>query len=63
MHVFCAMFDRKVLDPFQVHNFGFFITVKKSIYFPKNLKSGALGSRGDVVLLHKKTIQWIQSNC
>ena len=33
---FCAMFDRKVLDPLRVHNFGLFlISVKKLPIFPK----------------------------
>ena len=39
MHVFRAMFDRKGLDPFRVHNFGLFlISVQKITYFPKNVK-------------------------
>jgi len=37
--VFLAMFDRKGLDPFRVHNFGLFLNMSKKIsYFPKKLK-------------------------
>ena len=37
MHVFCAMFDRKGLDPFRVQKFGLFvISIKNWATFPEN---------------------------
>ena len=39
IHVFCAMFDRKGLDSFRVHNFGLFLISVQKQAFPQRTKN------------------------